>query len=121
MDVPESASSNNVAAVDATGVCPSAGDLPASDYDAVLERESVIYNSVKDAGKSLVERKHDGIPTSSGNVSNYSIRNRQNHLKKERQGYQNRCASQHCENGGPLINNPFTKPCRCPSAGDSPG
>jgi hypothetical protein len=27
MDVPESASSNNVAAVDATGVCPSAGDL----------------------------------------------------------------------------------------------
>jgi hypothetical protein len=98
------------------------GDL-ASDYNAVLERESVIYNSVKDAGKSLVERKHDGIPTSSGNVSNFSIRNRQNHLKKERQGYQNRCVSQHCENGGPLINNPFTKPCRCnqPSAGDLPG
>ena len=98
------------------------GDL-ASDYDAVLERESDTYNSVKDASKSLVERKHDGIPTSSGNVSNYSIRNRQNHLKKERQGYQNRCVSQHCENGGPLINNLFTKSCRCnqPSAGDLPG
>ena len=98
------------------------GDL-ASDYDAVLERESDTYNSVKDASKSLVERKHDGIPTSSGNVSNFGIRNRQNQLKKERQGYLNRCASQHCENGGPLINNPFTKPCRCnqPSAGDLPG
>ena len=69
--------------------------------------------------KSLVhERKYDGFPTSSGKVSAWSIRSRQDDTKEERQEYQNRCASRHCEKH--LINNPFVTACQCsvPSAGE---
>ncbi len=80
---------------------------------------NVSARAIQGPGKSpVLERKYDGFPTSSGKVSNRTIRSRQDDTKEERQEYQNRCASRHCETV--LINNPFVTACQCsrPSAGD---
>ena len=89
------------------------------DYKASLDRASAIYDSAALHSESLVERKYDGIATSSETVTSYVMSRRRMYLKKERDGYHNRCAVHHCEVPR-LINNPFVKACQCghPSAGD---
>ena len=92
----------------------------AREYQAACDvYANVSARAIQGPGKSPVhERKYDGFPTSSGKVSNRTIRSRQDDTKEERQEYQNRCASRHCETV--LINNPFVTACQCsrPSAGD---
>ena len=91
------------------------------DYKASLDRASAVYDDAASQGESLVERKYDGIATSSETVTNFVKSRRRMFLKKERDGYHNRCAVQHCEVPR-LNNNPFVKACQCghPSAGDLP-
>ena len=94
------------------------GDL-GRDYKANLDRASAAYDNDASQGESLVERKYDGIATSSETVTSYVKSRRQMYPKKERDRYHNRCAVHHCKVPR-LINNPFVKACQCghPSAGD---
>ena len=91
------------------------------DYKASLDRASAFYDNDASQGESLVERKYDGVPTSSG-VTQYVRSHRQQYLKKEREGYHNRCALLHCEVTVPrLNNNPFVKACQCSHPSESAG
>ena len=94
------------------------GDL-GPDYKASLDRASAAYDNDASQGESLVERKYDGVSTSSG-VTQYVRSHRQHYLKKEREGYHNRCALLHCEVPW-LINNPFVKACQCSHPSESAG
>ena len=89
------------------------------DYKASLDRASAAYDNDASQGESLVERKYDGVSTSSG-VTQYVRSHRQHYLKKEREGYHNRCALLHCEVPW-LINNPFVKACQCSHPSESAG
>jgi hypothetical protein len=91
------------------------------DYKASLDRVSAVFDDAASQGESLVERKYDGVPTSSGGVTQYVRSHRQQYLKEEREGYHNWCALLHCEVPR-LNNNPFVKACQCGhlSAGDLP-
>ena len=89
------------------------------DYKASLDRASAFYDNDASQGESLVERKYDGVPTSSG-VTQYVRSHRQQCLKKEREGYHNRCALLHCEVPR-LNNNPFVKACQCSHPSESAG
>ena len=90
------------------------------DYKASLDRASAFYDNAASQGESLVERKYDGVPTSSETVTKYVRSHRQNYLKMEREGYHNRCALLHCEVPW-LINNPFVKACQCSHPSESAG
>ena len=100
------------------------GDL-GRDYKDTLDRVASVYDNAasesQPEGKSLAERKYDGIATSSENISKYVSSHRRKSLKQEREGYHNRCALRHCEVPR-LINNPFVEACKCShpsrSAGD---
>jgi hypothetical protein len=94
------------------------GDL-GRDYKANLDRASAAYDNDASQGESLVERKYDGVPTSSG-VTQYVRSHRQQCLKTEREGYHNRCALLHCEVPR-LNNNPFVKACQCSHPSESAG
>jgi hypothetical protein len=89
------------------------------DYKASLDRASAAYDNDASQGESLVERKYDGVPTSSG-VTQYVRSHRQQCLKTERAGYHNRCALLHCEVPR-LNNNPFVKACQCSHPSESAG
>jgi len=89
------------------------------DYKASLDRASAFYDNDASQGESLVERKYDGVPTSSG-VTQYVRSHRQQYLKNEREGYHNRCALLHCEVPR-LNNNPFVKACQCSHPSESAG
>jgi hypothetical protein len=102
------------------------GDL-ASEYKEDLERKSNVYSPGPGKSLSASERQNAGKPTSGGAVSNWTVNQRRQCLEEERQRYQNRAATQHCEleAGHLLINNPFSVKgcgpgCGCipPSAGD---
>ena len=100
------------------------GDL-GRDYKDTLDRVASVYDNAasesQPEGKSLAERKYDGIATSSENISKYVSSHRRKSLNQEREGYHNRCALRHCEVPR-LINNPFVEACKCShpsrSAGD---
>ena len=92
------------------------------DYKASLDRASAFYDNAASQGESLVERKYDGVPTSSETVTKYVRSHRQNYLKMEREGYHNRCALLHCEvPRARLNNNPFVKACQCSHPSESAG
>ena len=84
------------------------GDL-GREYRASLDSKA---SKVHDSVKARSERKYDGLPTSSGDVSNWVIRARQAALEEVRKEYQNSCASTHFEKGL-LIKNPFMTACHC--------